>query len=276
MTVDILELPPPSPVLSVLLTRIEDPRHTLRDLAEVIRLDPGLSAAVLQLSNSALYARPGSFIGTIDDAVLRIGENDVVRIVVGKLSSWLGQADTDGYGLAREMLWRRALLCALAADEIARRTDQSPGIAFTTGLLLDIGKVALGRRIAAHADEVRARLLERPDDDFAAVEGDVVGDNHAEVGARLAASWHLPDPIVQAIRYHHRPTTAPHLPALTALAHVADIIAMQCGAPVGLDDLRYTLEEEAVSALALSDHTLDVICAAVGARYQQEKALFEG
>jgi HD-like signal output (HDOD) protein len=275
MTVDLLDLPPPSPVLAVLLSRIDDPRHTLRDLVEVIRMDPGLSAAVLQVSNSVLYARPGSAVGTIDDAVLRIGENDVVRIVVGKLSSWLGQADTDGYGLARELLWRRALLCAIAADELARRTDQSPAIAFTTGLLLDIGKIALGRRLAAHVQAVRDRMDERPDDDFAAVEQHVVGDDHAAVGARLAAGWNFPEPIVQAIRFHHRPSAAPRLLGLTALAHVADIVAMQCGAPVGMDDLRYALEDEAVTALALSDETLDVVCAAVSARYQREKALFE-
>jgi HD-like signal output (HDOD) protein len=275
MTVDILELPPPSPVLAVLLGRIEDPRHSLRDLTEVIRMDPALSAAVLQVSNSVMYARPGSSVSTIDEAVMRIGENDVVRIVVGKMSSWLGQADTDGYGLAREKLWRRALLCAIAADEIARRTDQSPGIAFTTGLLLDIGKIALGRRLAAHADAVRARLEDRPDDDFAAVEADVVGDDHAAVGARLAEGWNFPPAIVQAIRFHHRPTAAPRLVGLTALAHVADIISLQCGAPVGMDDLRYTLEEDAVAALALSDQMLDLVCAAVSARYQREKALFE-
>ncbi len=274
MSIDLLKLPPPSPVLSALLSRVEDPRHTLRDLTNVIRVDPALTAAVLQLSNSVFYARPGSEIGTIDDAVLRIGETDLVRIVVGRLSGWIAQSDTDGYGLARDLLWRRALMGAVAADELARRTDQSPGIAFTAGLLIDIGKIALGGPLGDHEGEVRARLA-ATDDDFATIERDILGDNHADVGARLAEMWRFPAPIVQAIRFHHCPTAAPKLTALTALVHVADIVAMQCGAPVGMDDLRYTLEEEAVQSLALSDLDLDLVGAAVVARYQREKALFE-
>ena len=274
MTVDLLKLPPPSPVLSALLSRVEDPRHTLRDLTDVLRVDPALTAAVLQLSNSAFYARQGSQIGTIEDAVIRIGEADLVRIVVGRLSGWIAHSDTDGYGLARDTLWRRALMGAVAADEIARRTDQSPGIAFTTGLLIDIGKIALGGPLGDHADEVRQRL-DDTDDDFASIERDILGDNHADVGARLADLWRFPAPIVEAIRFHHRPTAAPKLTALTALVHVADIVAMQCGAPVGMDDLRYSLEEEAIQTLALSDIDLDEIGAAVVVRYQREKALFE-
>jgi hypothetical protein len=63
--------------------------------------------------------------------------------------------------------------------------------------------------------------------------------------------------------------------ALVALSHVADIIAMQCGAPVGVDDLRYSLEEEAVQALGLADHVYDAICTHVSARFQRERALFD-
>jgi HD-like signal output (HDOD) protein len=274
VTVDLLKLPPPSPVLSALLSRVEDPRHTLRDLTNVIRVDPALTAAVLQLSNSPFYKRTGSEIGTIDDAVMRIGETDLVRIVVSRLSGWISQSDTEGYGLARELLWRRALMGAVAAEELARRTDQSPGIAFTTALLIDIGKIALGGPLGDHAEEVRQRL-DSTDDDFATIERDVLGDNHADVGARLAEMWSFPKPIVQAIRFHHRPTASPRLTGLVALAHVADIVAMQCGAPVGMDDLRYTLEEEAVQALGLSDRDLDEVCAAVVVRYEREKSLFE-
>jgi len=274
VTVDLLKLPPPSPVLSALLSRVEDPRHTLRDLTDVIRVDPALTAAVLQLSNSVFYARAGHEFATIDDAVLRIGETDLVRVVVGRLSGWVSRGDTDGYGLARELLWRRGLMVAVAADELARRTAQPSGIAFTAGLLIDIGKIALGASLGDHADEVRERMS-TTDDDFATIERAVLGDDHADVGARLAAQWRFPDTIVQAIRYHHRPTAAPRLTGLVALVHVADIVAMQCGAPVGMDDLRYTLEEEAVQTLALSDLDLDLIGAAVVARYQREKALFE-
>jgi HD-like signal output (HDOD) protein len=274
MSIDLLKLPPPSPVLSALLSRVEDPRHTLRDLTNVLRVDPALTAALLQLSNSAFYARQGNQIGTIEDAVVRIGEADLVRIVVGRLSGWIAHSDTDGYGLARDTLWRRALMGAVAADELARRTHQSPGIAFTTGLLIDIGKIALGGPLGDHADEVRARL-DATDDDFAKIEHDVLGDNHADVGARLAELWHFPPAIVDAIRFHHRPTAAPKLTALTALVHIADIIAMQCGAPVGMDDLRYSLEEEAIAILSLSDIELDEIGAAVVVRYQREKALVE-
>jgi HD-like signal output (HDOD) protein len=53
----------------------------------------------------------------------------------------------------------------------------------------------------------------------------VLGTTHAEVGAYLLGLWGLPDPIVEAVAWHHNPTGCPStsFTALTAV-HAADAI----------------------------------------------------
>jgi HD-like signal output (HDOD) protein len=96
--------------------------------------------------------------------------------------------------------------------------------ALLAGLLHDSGKLVL----AANLPEEYGRVLlatERASAEPWIIEDEVLGTTHAEAGAYLLGLWGIPDPIVEAIAFHHRPRECPAdaFTPLTAV-HVADAV----------------------------------------------------
>ena len=53
----------------------------------------------------------------------------------------------------------------------------------------------------------------------------VAGVNHGELGALIAEKWNFPNIIVDVIRYHHAPESAPdEVKKLTSLIYLADLL----------------------------------------------------
>jgi putative nucleotidyltransferase with HDIG domain len=115
-------------------------------------------------------------------------------------------------GLAREVA---------RAEGLGQKDVEHAGMA---GLLHDTGKVVLAGYLTERYRE--AMTLER-DGGFSACDAErqVFGTTHAEVGAYLLGLWGLPDAIVEAVAFHHRPGDCP-APAFGPLAavHVADAL----------------------------------------------------
>jgi len=83
-----LAMSPPSPVLHALVAKVSDPLHTTADVVDIIRVDAGMTAVLLQFGNSPFFARSGSRVATVDDAVLRVGETEVIRQIAACLTRW--------------------------------------------------------------------------------------------------------------------------------------------------------------------------------------------
>ena len=100
------------------------------------------------------------------------------------------------------------------------RTD--PEQAYTAGLLANIGLMVLER----HMDDARFAIRAVAQSGVAMIEAEkrTLGMHHAEVGARLATRWGLPEILVDTIRNHHTMARATVDPRLTGTAHIADIL----------------------------------------------------
>lgn len=174
------------------------------DIAEVLRClesDPALTAAVLRLVNSSYYGL-GQRINDIQHAMVYLGRRSLRLAVLG---FGLVKAMTEGSPKAfHHRYWRRSLTMAVAARKLAARSEtcQVDGnMAFTAGLLADLGMVALAQletqrylQINEEQDHVRAQLH---------MEREKFGFTHVEVGARLLSKWQLPEELVTAVAHHH-------------------------------------------------------------------------
>ena len=252
------QMQPPPVVIGALLEAIADPNHSLSDLERILKLDPTLSARLLKLVNSPAYLRRGGEVHSIGAAVSVLGEALLVRFVVGASAQCVRVCDVPGYELQNYGLWKQSIRAAVASEAIAKMTKRvAPGLAYASGLLLDIGKLVVGPELA----DLLPNLLEswdlEPEATFDQLERDAVGLDHAEVGARIAEKWRLPASIVTAIRYHHRPKLADSHQALVAVVHAGATVSLLPGITESVDGLGYSVDQETVDGLSLGQEEIE-------------------
>jgi putative nucleotidyltransferase with HDIG domain len=216
---------------------VQDERCTVDRILGILSKDPSLSATLLRLANSALYATEGSAMD-LRTAVLRLGFDAVANLGTGAA---VIKTLRGGIHLDATRLWQHSVAVGLTAKGVcilAKRHGQAE-TAFLTGLLHDIGKIALDTCYPEDYALVLQKVAEGAF--FVDAERAVLGMDHAEAGALLAADWSFPAAIVDVIRDHHAPRPADFLPNLI---HLADLL-VRTRIPMGPADehLLFALEE---------------------------------
>ena len=181
----------------------QQPDVDFRHIAEAIQHDPALSTKILKTVNSAFYGQARE-VATVSRALQVLGLNSVKTLALG--FSLVGKLDTSqGKSFDHVTYWRRSLYTATAARILSRRAGiVQQEEAFIGGLLQDMGMVALSQALGAEYDTV----LQKAAGDHAQLrehELQLLGVDHAEVGAALAETWKLPPVLVAPIRHHEEP-----------------------------------------------------------------------
>jgi putative nucleotidyltransferase with HDIG domain len=248
-------LVPLSNSAQALIAIASDPKHEAADLIRVIERDAHLTIRVLEIANSSAFA-PASPIESVDRAVRMLGERAVVAAALEIGAEWL-HAPIRGYG-AQARLFEDGLKTAVAAAQVARRVgeaDLAP-VAYTAGLLHDVGKAVLSAFLEPRMQTMLEALAADPTGDWLAVERSVVGTTHCEVGAQVALQFKLPAALGAAIAHHHDPSQAdPKHRRLVEIVHVADVLQAMMGGSEAVDALAYRLDPAVLSALELDDET---------------------
>ncbi len=199
---------PSPPALAVrLLEGVK--KEDYKKLAELIRLDPALSARVLAIANSPLYRGERGEITSIETAIALLGTDLIKNIAL----SFILARDFKPRGFKEmafdfERFWKRAVSQAVAARLLAQVVNEKEDHLFTSALLMDTGVIVfyllLGEDYLRVFDE--KEVSERP---LCDIEEEFYGFSHADIGAYLFEKWKLPDHIVEDIRYHHHWEKAP-------------------------------------------------------------------
>jgi putative nucleotidyltransferase with HDIG domain len=207
----------------------QDPRASAADLAEVIEVDPVLTAKVLRVTNSAFYGLSRE-ISTVKEAVVILGFSSVrsLAIAVSTMRMFPGE---DSPWFKHHQFWTHSTCAALVAHEIGRRLLLPAATeAFTAGLLHDIGKIVLDQY--AHSAFMALLAVEQSEDRFSAeTERRLIKTTHAEIGMRLAEKWKLPTPLCVSIGSHHNPASALQHTNFAVLCGLADEICVANGVP---------------------------------------------
>ena len=252
-------LPPAPQVLSQLLAQLNGKEvHTDR-IIELIALDPALTAKVLQRCNSAASGLSYSVSG-LEEGVTRLGFDAIYQMVTLVVGEGMLAAEQKGYGLGPGDLWEHSVTTAVAARVLARNFNGNENLAFTAGLLHDIGKLVLGTFLEKARQEVPAKtgtgrnaLLE--------TEKAVLGADHAEVGGRLLTRWSFPPSLVRAIRFHHNPARARPDELLAAYVHFGNIFAHCLGQAKGFDAFVGEVQPEVFKIVGLRRADVEALLA---------------
>jgi putative nucleotidyltransferase with HDIG domain len=218
---------PPAPITACKLLELLG-RPSLNNMSEVVQAieyDASLTARLLRACNSA-FMSGRERVNTVEEAVLRLGYAEILQLVVALNAGSALCADLAGYGMDSNELWGHSVTSALAGQkfvEFLPKLGVNPSVAFTAGLLHDIGKVILNQLPFSRVQSMKKMIRSQQ---VSAIEAEVavLGVNHAEVGAALLQRWKLPDSIVEAVAHHHEPP-ADQKATLAAVVSLADSCA---------------------------------------------------
>jgi HD-like signal output (HDOD) protein/CheY-like chemotaxis protein len=217
------KLPSP-PEVYFELTRVMESKHgSIDDVAALVSRDPGIATKILQLVNSAYFGSTKT--ASIRHAISMLGLERIRYI--GMMTKVFASSNDPLRELTIGELQSRAFTAATLA---AKLVPESGDAAFAAGLLCDVGRLVL---LLGLTEDYRTVLRRVAATKEAAelVEAEMLGLDHAEVGAVLMSLWGLPADLVDVVRSHHTPETAPApLRPLACAVHFADSYAH--GVPV--------------------------------------------
>ena len=231
---------PSFPLLYLEIMReIESPDSSIQGIAKIVAQDPGITAKILQVANSAAFGLPEKVHDPVD-AVQQLGMT-TVRSLALSAQVYASFAPGRLKYFSAAALWTHLMQCSELARAIMRRQHAAfhdCEDAFTAGMLHDMGKLMLADSLP---DEFqRALVLAQAEKiPLAAAELEIFGATHAGLAAYLFGLWGLPAAIVEAVAFHQTPelSEVKIFSALTAV-HAANALADGSdGATLNLDYL---------------------------------------
>jgi putative nucleotidyltransferase with HDIG domain len=205
------------------LRLMEQQGYAIQKITDEIRKDQVITARTLKLANSAMFAKMRA-IESLDQAMIYLGTDQVAKLVITAAVQSYFEQSAMGYSLCKGGLYHHAVGCAQVAESLARATQKvAPHLAYTAGLLHDIGKVVLDQYVARAYPLFYRQAMEK-NENFITVEKRLLGMDHTEVGHLLAQQWAFPDSLVQVIRHHHQPDKIQEHQQLTVIVYLADLL----------------------------------------------------
>jgi HD-like signal output (HDOD) protein len=257
-------LPAAPRILAQLGTLLLDPNSDLSDVIGLLKHDTGLTARVIRVSNSAVYGS-GSRAGSLDEALLRVGFNEVYRLVGLAAVAQISDDSLKNYGISGARFRENSLFAAFAMEVLASSTDIDPRSAYTAGLLRSTGKIAIDRLAPGpvYTRGYAAAGKSRPIDEW---EMELVGTDNCAAAAVVLDEWRFPAQTTSAIRDHYRPGSTASVMAV--LLNVAVGLAERAGYALPGENTFWDLTPEKLAKINLAEEDLDRAIEAATERFE--------
>lgn len=229
---EVRHLPSAPKVLPRLKQLLSDANSAMHEIVALIRLDPGIAARVLQVGNSAYFSK-GVRCFTVDEAVNRVGYDQIYDLVSFAVASQVLVRPLVVYEIEADDLWRKSVASALAAELLATRTNQDRNVAYTVGLLHAVGMVAIDEWAAKHSPALRLKNAGFPREAGEA-ERAALGFTQAETGCALLKHWGFPYSISEPVRWQYVPRASAGQAKMASLLFAAKWLALAACQPPGV------------------------------------------
>ena len=228
--------------------------YTMKEVGSEIRQDQVISGRVLNLCNSTIMGLK-TVVDSIDRALILVGEKRLLKLVVTASVKSLFPQSSQGYSLCKGGIFQHSIGTALIAQELAVFTKKAaPDIAYTAGLLHDIGKIPLDQVMAGNAPFFY-RYTQEQGGDLCKAEKLKFGIDHTEAGMRLGKAWTLPNNLINVIANHHNPETMAEDEELVTIVYIADLLMSKFQAHHEIEQIDTEKLSERLNRLDLnSDH----------------------
>ncbi|MCP4875454.1 MAG: HDOD domain-containing protein [Gammaproteobacteria bacterium] len=196
--------------------------YSMQDVAQLIVYDPGLTARMLRIVNSAYFGFAAK-IETVAHAVSILGVQQIRDLVLAtSIADALGDYECEHLDI--KQFWLRSVYRAIAARNLAGVCSLMDGERmFVAGLVSGIGHLIMYQSIPVLAQQAQ-READHSRNPLHRVEREVIGFDHAQVASVLMKNWQLPDSLVSMIEHHLEPDPAADYLLDTAIVHIAALI----------------------------------------------------
>jgi len=203
---DTLEFPPlPETAQRIIKLRV-NPDADIKDLSDIVEIDPSLAAQVVSWAASPYYAAPGK-IKSVHDAIVRVlGFDLVMNLALGLALGKTMKIPADqpqgfsGY-------WHQAVYNAAAVEElvkaIAPKQRPNMGMACLSGLLHNFGYLILAEVFPPYFSFVCRYLEANPHIGHSTFERHLIGIDRDQLSSWLMDLWSMPDEVCTALRYQN-------------------------------------------------------------------------
>jgi len=262
-------LPPFPKIAHQVMKMLDEPEVQTKDLADVIRYDPAITANLLKTCNAAYFGLSHK-VSSLNDALVVLGQDVLKDIIITSSSARFYKGDVGGgYELNQGDLWKHSVATAIMAKLLAGHFDKvEPDIAFTVGLLHDIGKRFLSSFVGDEFAKI-VKLAYEGNGSFVEAENKIFGINHAELGCMIMEKWGFDEELRLAVKQHHD-LDALEKGQLTALVAIANTQVITLGVGVGADGLTTKLQGEGLKRYGIN--SLDLECSLGKLLFEMEKA----
>lgn len=189
-----------------LLRKIQSDHLSLKDLADHLRLDPGIGARLLHMANSPFFGVPGQ-ISSVEESLLVLGVTRARELIHAHiLQSLIATQPWNNIDLSR--FWKRSLRVAVISQALASKVGFTDFDTFIAGLFHNLGCLVL----LQHQSIGYARMLSQlpPNTELLQFESEYFLSTHAEIGANVLAQWNFPTDICDAIALQYASADALH------------------------------------------------------------------
>jgi putative nucleotidyltransferase with HDIG domain len=240
-----------------LLPLLDNPDSTPAEVENIVKYDPGLTANILKLTNSAYFGIPTK-VSSIKQAIILLGWKRLLQVVTTICMSPLMKKAIPGYDLRSGELWKHSIAVAVAAELLVKALKISDADdVFTAALLHDVGKLILGSFVKKDLEQIQAMVTKGITFDVA--ESMVLGTNHAEVGGQILHKWSFPAELVNAVQWHHDPESCENSCILSDIVHVANAVGLMTGFGKGEEGIDIEPFGPVVDRLGLKANHLEAI-----------------
>ncbi|MCK4659835.1 MAG: HDOD domain-containing protein [Phycisphaerae bacterium] len=243
-----------------IIETVEDARSTARDLHDIIKRDPALSAKVLKVVNSSFYGLPGQIAG-IDRAIVLLGLSAVKNLAIAASIARLFKGGQISEHFDPRELWRHSVAVGLASRLLGKAGGEILNLdeLFVAGLIHDLGVLIERQAFPEKLGEVCDRCA-AGEGTFLDLETRIVGADHQQFGEALTTKWRFPRHLRAVIGFHHHPENlSAELQKLGNLIHLADMLC--CHEELGFCQTaaQEELTEELLEAVGVSVEQLTEI-----------------
>ena len=248
----IKKLPTFSPTVVRLSELVNDAEAGPGEFEAVVQPDMALTTNLLRMANSAYFGLSRR-IGSAREAITLLGVRRVFELGAMAAVDAVVPETLPGYGIDASVFWTHSVAVAIIAERLSKeRKLATPTLTFTAGLLHDVGKLVISSFLAERIEALR-RELAAGDRSLIACEQELLGADHAQIGAELGLVWNLPQEVVQVIAYHHAPDEVDEDrgDVMVDLVHAADCLSHSMGFGADVGGMQRQVDNAAIARLGL-------------------------